>query len=152
MATKKKAVKAVKRTVKRKALVEDKPELLYMGINNPIEIRRTVLECARDMVHFLQMFEKFRLIREEKKEAIRILKKEMKDLSTLMNKLKLIMPKASVRTEVHKEEVVKEAKEAREGKPKAFEMPKQEMPDLTVDDIDALESELKEIEEKLNFL
>jgi hypothetical protein len=151
MAAKNKPKIAAPKRRKTKVIVQDKEELYYMGISNPIEVRRTILECARDMVHFLQLFEKFRIIREEKKEAIKILKKQIKDINGLTNQLKTALPKVSVRAAETKKEKLEIKHEPLDQKETA-EAPRKEMPDLTVDDIEALEKELREIEEKLNFL
>ena len=124
-----------------------------MGISNPIEVRRNVLESARDMVQFLQMFEKFRIIREEKKQATILLKKHVNELRILTNKLKTSLPKASMRFRPEKEEMQKiEVKEDEKIVVVKEAQVKSEIPDIDIDDIEALETELRDIEDKLNFL
>ncbi len=145
--------KAARKNVKR-LVAPIKSEVLYMGISNPVDVRRSILECARDMVHFLQMFEKFRVIREEKKEATVILKKQIKELNTLINKFKAALPKTNIRTGIKKPKIEFEAP-AEKHEEKAAEKAQEnssEIPDINVDDIEALEAELHEIEDKLNFL
>lgn len=148
----KKAIKhKVIKKISNKKIVESKNEVFYMGISNPIEIRKNILESARDMVQFLQMFEKFRIIREEKKQATILLKKHIKELNILTNKLKVALPKTSFRTKSKTEETP-EIKEPQKIEIIEEEPKKSEIPDIDIDDIEALESELKEIEDKLNFL
>ncbi len=154
----KKAKKAAPKRAARKSVKKQiapiKPEVLYMGISNPVDVRRSILECARDMVHFLQMFEKFRVIREEKKEAAAILKKQIKELNTLVNKFKAALPKTNIRTGIKKPKTEFEApieKHEEKAAEKAQES-NSEIPEINMDDIEALEAELHEIEDKLNFL
>lgn len=151
-ATKRKRVKKKKVVKRRKAKkLPEKAEVYYMGIPNPVEIRKNILESARDMVQFLQMFEKFRIIREEKKQASALLKKHVRELTTLTNKIKTMLPKTSLRTKskkiepekIEKVETIEALKEAPQ---------KSELPDIDVDDIEELETELRDIEDKLNFL
>ena len=151
--SRKKIIKKItkKRTVKRTRKVQPtEDQLFYMGIPNPIEVRRNILESARDMVHFLQLFERFRLIREEKKLASKLLRRHVKELTTLVNKLKAVLPKTSIRAKSKKEEM---ERIETPGKIKVIKEPEtSEIPDLSIDDIEALETELKAIEGKLNFL
>lgn len=153
----KKAKRAAPKKAARKSMktAPVKPEVLYMGISNPVDVRRNILECARDMVHFLQMFEKFRIIREEKKEAAVILKKQIKELNTLINKFKAALPKTTVRTGIKKPKIELEEAPVERHEEKAAEKPQEgssEIPEIKMDDIEALEAELHEIEDKLNFL
>ncbi|MBS3112651.1 hypothetical protein J4418_01025 [Candidatus Woesearchaeota archaeon] len=149
-----KTVKSPKKTIRKTENVSfAKEEIFYMGISNPIEIRRNILESARDMVQFLQMFEKFRIIREEKKQATLILKKQIKDLNIITNKLKARLPKASMRYKTEKEKTPEPAIIENKKVEITKETPiRSEMPDIDINDIEALETELKDIEDKLHFL
>jgi methionyl-tRNA synthetase len=162
MPKKSKPRKTVKKKTTRKKTTKKQSEpqnnTLYMGIRNPVAIRKLILENARDMVHMLQMYEKFKLIREEKNEAIKLLKKEVTQLNTLITRLKKHLPKTNIKIKKEPKQK-KEQKETTQTKTEQIPLPNTptkiptpEPPKIELDDIDALEAELKEIEDKLNFL
>jgi uncharacterized C2H2 Zn-finger protein len=78
-----------KRTVKRQ---KESGSLFYVGIRDPTEVHRMILECARDSIHLLQQHEKVKAIREEKIQTVVKLDMEVKQLRTLVNKLKVHFP------------------------------------------------------------
>lgn len=84
---------------------KDSSSLFYVGIRDPTETHRTILECARDSIRLLQQYEKIKAIREEKLQTTLKLDTEMKQLRGLMNKLKSFFPlskfNVSIPTHVH---------------------------------------------------
>jgi len=68
-------------------------ELLHVGIPESKQIQRSTLEAARATISCLQRFEKFKTVREEKKEAIEEFAVIVKEIYTLDNKLNRILPK-----------------------------------------------------------
>ncbi|MBW2992124.1 hypothetical protein KY345_02810, partial [Candidatus Woesearchaeota archaeon] len=100
---------------------EEKPDVLYVGVQNPIEIRRTILEATKDVVEILQKYERFRAVREEKIKTVNSLREQVKEITKLVAKLKSELPKVDVRVRLHKEQEMVEAerKAAKQaGKPK----------------------------------
>lgn len=132
---------------------EAKKEVLYVGVQTPIEMRRTILESTRDVVEMLQKFEKFRAVREEKIATVNQLKEEVKEITKLVNKLKNELPKVDVRVRLHKEQemVEGEKKAAKQAmKPKKNVAVKKEAPKTKeLSDLEKLEAELSAIEGKL---
>ena len=109
----------------------------HVGIRNPPEIRRELLEGTRSIIQLLQRYEKFKKIRSEKREHIIKLRETMKDIVELNTKLKGIFPEVPI-TEVHQ---VKE-----KDKEKEKHKPKENI------EINKLEEELDHIESKLAAL
>ena len=69
-------------------------DVFYVGIREPTEIRRNLLESARESIRFLQRFEKLKAIREEKFQTILHLDSQMKGLKLLVSKLRKSFPAA----------------------------------------------------------
>lgn len=80
-------------------------EVFHVGVKNPTELRRGILENSRDMVKFLKRYEKIKDIREEKKQAIKRLKKDSKDIREAINKLKEHLPRTKLRAKVKEREL-----------------------------------------------
>ena len=148
---------------KKKAAKKEPDEVFYVGMKDPIEIRRSLLESSKEMVQYLQRAEKFKAVRTEKAEEIAKLKEIMNDATKLISKLKTSLPKTKIRTRMHKheEEVMKEAlvKELGEAK-EEFEVAAKEAKPAEVkkakpkpaSELEKLESELSAIESKLTKL
>ena len=96
----KKKSRAKKKTKKVKP---EKKEIFYVGVQDPVEVRRNVLEVSRDMVQFLQQHQKLTSVRNEKTEAIKHLRQDVSELKTLINKLRRALPKTKLRIKLHKE-------------------------------------------------
>jgi hypothetical protein len=134
-----------------------KQDVLYVGLPSPIELRRTILETTKDAVEMLQKYEKFRAVREEKIVIINQLQEQIKEITKLVNKLKLEMPKVDIRIKLHQEEemVEKEIKASKEAaKPKKKEAKKAVKKEAVkktreLSELEKLEAELSHIEQKL---
>jgi chromosome segregation ATPase len=138
---KKKRVKKVQKT---------NDDFFYVGVRDPVEVRRSVLESYREAVHFLQRFEKLKAIREEKSQVVQRLRLDMKELKSLTNKLRRSLPKTKLRIKLHKEHV-EEEKVEEEKKHKKKHVAKKTVK-KPVSDLERLESELNEIEGKLDSI
>ena len=137
---------------------EEKKEVLYVGVKNPIEMRRTILETTKDSVEMLQKYEKFRAVREEKIATIKQLQEQIKDITKIVTKLKTALPTVDIRIRLHKEQEKveaekKAAKQAAE-KPKKKEAKQKKQaatPKKTkeLSDLEKLEAELSHLEQRL---
>lgn len=78
-------------------------EVFFVGVQDPLEVRRNLLEVSKDMVQFLQQYEKLKTVREQKNEAIKRLKEDIRELKSLVNKLRLVLPKTKLRVKLHEE-------------------------------------------------
>lgn len=118
---------------------EDK-EIFYVGIKDPTEIRRNLLESTKDVVTFLKSYENFKKVRAEKVEEISKLKATIEDITRLINKLNRELPRTRLRAEPQPEKKAKTVRRA----------PVPKKPRLS--DVEKLGKELEEIENKLKTL
>lgn len=117
--------------------------ILFVRVKNPVELRRSVLETTKDAIEILQRHEKFREIREEKKQRIAELRDDIKEICRLVNKLKSFMPKTKIR--IHENKPIEKIDKKIPRKIKKVEFV--EKPKIT--ELDKLEVELRDIESKL---
>ena len=73
-------------------------DVFYIGVRDPVEVRRSLLESAREAIHFLKRYEKIKTIRAEKTQVILKLDTEVKELRNLIGKLRKVFPANKVRT------------------------------------------------------
>jgi hypothetical protein len=115
-------------------------ENFFVGIQNPAELRRELLEASKRMVEVLKRYENFRDKRAQKKALIEQLRRIMNDLNRMNSKLKQFMPKSNIRVP-HEMLAVQ---------PKAAALPAVRSEPKPVTELDRLEMELGEIEGKLS--
>ncbi|MFC1768936.1 hypothetical protein ACFLZX_04195 [Nanoarchaeota archaeon] len=118
----------------------------FVSIEDPSTLRRSLLEASRTTVHSLASYEKFKAVRKEKFESIQKLRSDLKQISSLLNKLKEHMPK-----------IESAAPKARAAKRIAKRLPpmvitKHIKPKKDSSDLEKLESELDDIEKQLGSL
>ena len=75
--------------------MEDKA--FYIGIYDPIDVRRNILETSKEIVKSMQSYESLVKIREEKLLVYKKMKKTMKELNLLIGKLKERLPQTHIR-------------------------------------------------------
>jgi hypothetical protein len=114
----------------------------FVGIENPISRRKDILECSKDIVGILKTYDSVNDIRKEKIEKVSELKRLMTEIRRLNNILKNHLPTDKIRTS----EPVKRTKPKNSNNPKKIPSKK---PDKN---IKKLESELSDIESKLNSM
>lgn len=126
---------------------KEEESVFYVGMRDPIEIRRSLLESSKEMLQYLQRFEKFKSVRKEKEKETAKLKETIKEIQTLVRKLKAELPKTGLRAkERPKPKKVKKAPAKEESLPVVVEKPKE------MSELEKLESELGEIEGRLTDL
>jgi|SRR3989344_1117113 len=148
---------------------ESEHGVFYMGVRDPIDVRRNLLENAREAIHFLKRYEKLKSLRTEKMQAILKLDTEVKELRALMTKLRKVFPTTKMHmnfpmrkpqcvvcgdsfknqgllTQHMKRHEPKKKMEPIAEKPVVLEKRSQK------GDVDELEDELAEIEDKLDKL
>lgn len=126
--------------------MQEEKELFFVGVRNPIELRRTMLESSKEIIEDLQKYERLKALRAEKAKQIEKLRTIVKEINRLVAKLKAELPTTSLRIEempqkLKKPEMVKPKKTAKEIKAE----PKKELTEL-----EKLESELDAIEQRLS--
>ena len=76
---------------------EQSHDVFYVGVRDPVEVRRSLLESAREAIHFLKRYEKVKSIRTEKTQIILKLDTEVKELRNLIAKLRKVFPATNAR-------------------------------------------------------
>lgn len=124
-------------------------DIYHIGIHEPDDIRRTLLESSRNVIFSLQRFEKLKLLRVEKTTKMVDLNNQIDELVKLIGFLKKELPKIKTKT-VSDADKVPDVIEP-------LKMPKFKKIDKfqtmsNINDLDRLENELLEVEERLNKL
>ncbi|MBW2979294.1 hypothetical protein DRZ77_01110 [Candidatus Woesearchaeota archaeon] len=123
---------------------DDSP--LYVGIEDPIMLRRQLLEATRDILQYLKRYEEFKKVREKKLEIISEIRAVSNEIGKLIWRVKRLLPKTGVRLPKKKIEI-EEAKLLEGARPRVKKKAKIPKPELSA--IEKIESELSAIEEKL---
>jgi len=167
----KRSSSSVSKSISVQKEAEQKPgDPQYMiQLSDPKMLRKDLLESLREIIIFMQGYEKFRQIQEEKVNLFTSLKSEVKELNGLIeNKLRKYFPKGKLKAvtkDLEREEMEKEDKRMlsnavevvdAEPQPKAEKVvapvqPYQEEKD-PYSEINHLESQLKDIENQLRGL
>lgn len=156
--TKKKIVKSKmqdksKKIVNKPSQIEKEGGPKYMvQISDPKMLRKDLLESLREVIIFMQGYEKFRKIQEEKVALFIDLKASVKDLNSLIDhKLRKYFPKGKLKpitetrfSEPEKVEVVSMEK------PRQKNMPQKDFEPETVEEESRPKNDLAELETQLN--
>jgi len=122
----------------------------YVGISNPIDVRRNLLETSKDIIQILKRYESLHRIKEEKRAEMNKFRSTVSEITQLMLRLKTSLPPVRIEdlprrevTETTRKPVapvsVKRAKVSQESAAPGSEL-------------DRLEQELGKIEDKLKSL
>jgi len=134
---------------------EKKESVFYVGMKDPIEIRRSVLESSKEALQYLQRFERFKEVRKEKAEQRAKLREIVSEINGLVRKLKAALPETGLRGKIspklHKEEQKKEKKPKEAAEKRAASKIESEKP-KEMSELEKLEAELGEIEKRLTKL
>lgn len=118
---------------------------VHVAIQEPENLRRILLESAKDSIRFLQREERLKEIKNQKKALFDELKVVLKELVYLNNKLDKVMPRVKVKRPSVEKELADEAEEA-----KAAVAAKPRI--ATKSRLDELEEELEDIEARIKSL
>ena len=69
----------------------------FIGIYDPLDVRRNVLESSKHIIKSLECHDKIEKIRLEKVKSLKEMKKVMSELEMLSSRLKHRMPKSNIR-------------------------------------------------------
>lgn len=151
-ATKKKSTRRTSR--KTTAKVENKPRQLNLmvQINEPKGIRKDLLEALREVIIFMQGYETFQKVQEEKMATFAQLREDIKILNSLVHdKLRKHLPKGKLAGYVApKQENEMETEQMPAPMPTATVQVKKIQPQNQ--ELDDLEYQLKDIESRLKGL
>ncbi|RMF07030.1 hypothetical protein D6764_00760 [Candidatus Woesearchaeota archaeon] len=123
---------------------------LYIGISDPVELRREILESSRSILRLLQRYERFKAIRQDKEELFSRLKTLTKEITELDSRLKGLLPKRMLKN--LKMKPAGSRTEAKEKSRKEKESGKKIPSRKPASELEKIESSLNEIEEKLRRL
>jgi hypothetical protein len=147
-----------KAPVKRKVVNKEVEPEYMVQVGEPKTLRKNILESLREVIIFMQSYEKFRQIQEEKVTTFNQLKGDIKELSSLLDhKLKRHFPKGKLSVSAPKREIQRimtTLPENYKEEPEQEEQisapaPKVRTPTPAVSELDELESQLKDIEGQL---
>ncbi len=162
------AKKQKKQVVHAKA-AEKGPDYVIQ-VSDPKMLRKDILEGLREVIIFMQGYDQFRKVQEEKTMLFTQLRNDVKDIHYLIdNKLRLFLPKGKVHSVVKvaaTREVVREIKKQPVVVPRApvivtrgsVPMPtpvpaapvaKESVPEVPASELAELEAQLKDIENQL---
>jgi polyhydroxyalkanoate synthesis regulator phasin len=116
-------------------------ELFFVGIRDPIELRKELLTSSKNLIDSLRRYEAYKDIKEEKLQHVMELKHVFDELLVLNKKLRNRLPRIPIKTPPVMREMP-EPRQIQKGKPVK----------LTRNKIDVLEEELSKIEERLGSL
>ncbi|MBI2102798.1 hypothetical protein HYT55_03085 [Candidatus Woesearchaeota archaeon] len=138
-----------------RAHVEKEPEYMIQ-VGDPKMLRKDLLESLREVIIFMQGYETFRKIQEEKVALFTILKSQIKEINTLVDsKLKKYLPKGKLRSfsekQLHHQEQVEElpAEEAQPLEVVPVATRRTETQRAPPSELDELEKQLRDIENQL---
>lgn len=125
-------------------------EPIYIGLENPTEVRKGLLEASKEMIKILQTNETLREKREQKNQLKAELQETIKDIAHLMAQLRTELPRVKLSSLPKQTAIPKPAlqKETKQTEPAPKPRPKP----IHLTEAQRLEKELKEIEAKLNGL
>lgn len=123
---------------------KNKENIFFVEVHEPAEIRRNILETLKEIVENLQRFEKFKEIRKDKLEQIAKLGRIIREINKLIPQLKTGLPEIKVRAA--------KPEHIRVPKKKAESKSEEEVKERPISEMQKLEAELSEIEEKLGNL
>ncbi len=83
----------------KKLKTKQEDEIYYVGIVQPLEVRRNILETSKELLLFMQRYEKYKEVRNEKRQAVALLKAQMRDLGGMVSDLKAVLPQTALRAE-----------------------------------------------------
>ncbi len=112
--------------------------LFYVGIQDPVELRKELLLSSKNLIDSLKRYESYQSVRSEKLQFVLELKHVFDELLVLNKKLRAKLPKVPVKQPALKRELPK---------PK-----KTEMKGASRSKLQLLEDELAQVEKRLGSL
>ena len=113
----------------------------YVGVKEPVSLRRNLLESSKGIVQSLKDYEKLKLIREERHKKILEFRDKINEILVLLSGLKEHFPKHGLKEDVY---VKNKTEKTKKGKTKKI--------DIKTDEIEKLEKDLAEIESRLGSM
>lgn len=120
-------------------------DIFYVGIKDPLKLRRSILETSKALIKSLQSYEKISRLRSKRAEITKEYKDIMSELIGYISSLKRELPRNDIFNK-HEQHILKPKQSHTMSKAET----RKERKELS--NIDKLEQELAEVEEKLKML
>jgi len=124
-----------------------KEKEFYVGIPNPIDVRRNILETSKEIIQVLKRYESFHHIKEAKKAEMNKFRAMVNDINQMMLRLKTSLPPVRIEDLPRKEPTETTVKPLSVKRIRAA--PESAAPSS---ELDRLEQELGKIEDKIKGL
>jgi len=128
---------------RKKSTDDVKEDPIFIGIRDPSNLRRNMLEASRNFLKVLKRMEEIKILRSKKSEKLDEVQKNFRELKVLFSKLKKRVP-ASVITHTTSNKLTGMQKNKSKSPTLKVEVPKR-----APSEIEKLEREISEIEKKL---
>ncbi len=128
-------------------MTKNEETMLFAGIARGNELKKSMLECSRDVLESMKKYEEFKSIKERKLKLLHQFRQTTKEIIKLVNMLKTQLPQIK-EIAVQKPQSKPKAHVEKKEKPKIIKV--ETLKEKT--EIEKLEEELNQIEEKLNQL
>ncbi|MBI3036379.1 hypothetical protein HYY73_01295 [Candidatus Woesearchaeota archaeon] len=128
-------------------------DIVYVNIEDPVSVRRDILEASKSLVHVLKSDNSLKELRAAKQRAVETVRTRIGEITELVNEAKRLMPHTDLAQlpAEEKRPAAKAAKPAsRESKQKPAQAAAQRAP--IEHHVDKFERELQDIEKKLQSL
>jgi len=122
----------------------------YVGISNPIDVRRNILETSKEIIQVLKRYESFHHIKEEKRAEMNKFRSMVNEITQLMLRLKTSLPPVRIE-DLPRREAAETARKSMAPVTEKRVKAAQESASPS-SELDRLEQELGKIEDKLKVL
>ncbi|MBI2575741.1 hypothetical protein HYV84_00880 [Candidatus Woesearchaeota archaeon] len=93
---------------------KEKEDGIFVGVKDPLRVRKDILESSRDVLEGLKSYESFKQVREEKRMLFEQLRSDARSISLLIGRLRGELPQLKV--PAAKVEKAKEQPQPKQGK------------------------------------
>jgi hypothetical protein len=135
--------------------MKNKDEEFYIEIEDSVELRRQMLETSKELIGILQQYDEMKSIDTQKVQEIEHFKSTLKEIGADISRLKEMMPKVKLSSLPKKDTPVRELRyrvPKEEPEPEKTEAPEEPEQQSEPANANKLESELKDIEKRLQDL
>lgn len=125
--------------------------LFYVGVKNPVELRRNVLEASKDVLELMRRYEHIMELKERRLQRMNQLKDISRDITKLCSRLKLALPSVDSVAKESEKHIRLTGKQMRPEQKEVMKLREKDTfaQSKTVSEVKKLERELMDIESKL---
>jgi len=124
---------------------------LYVNLQKPLEIRRNILECSKDVLMVMERLDRIKALRKQKTDAVQQLKVQIGELNILVSKLAEQLPDYKLFVKEQKKHASQQEKPQKTKKSKKGKKTKQKPTKKTRPKTD-VKASLRKVESKLSHL